>query len=159
MFSAPRYCVKPWHQIGFCQKPVSWSAEPFSWSGSWLRDAATAARSDLPCLGLGPRWEGGGSVKREEGPCPAFGGGSDKVGAQTGQRHSWKGQSSVWVQLTHRDTGVHPPLGEPGTPPTGSSSKHGTPTCLPSRGGSYTPSLCNGQAWDSGGRDPHDPQV
>lgn len=105
---------------------------------------ATVGRKNKPragsCLGLGPRWEGGGSLRRKEGPCPVFSGGSDRAGAQTGRRHSWTGQSSVWVQLTHRDIGVCPPLCEPGTPPTGSSSKYGTPRAFLPEGGPTPPS-------------------
>ena len=46
-------------------------------------DKEQAQGGELPCpaLAWGPDWGGGGSVRREEGLCPAFGGGSDRTEA------------------------------------------------------------------------------
>lgn len=125
--------------VGTKNKPRVGSCLALPWPGAQMggRGLSQEGGGALPCL----RWrlrQGRGSDRTEA----QLEGSEQCLGPAHPQRH-W-GPSSTW-RTRH--------------PTQGSSSKHGTPTCLPSRGGSYTPSLCNGQAWDSGGRDPHDPQV
>lgn len=55
MFSAPRYCVKPWHQPA-CQKPVSWLLSPSPGRAAGCVMQQHPARSDSALSWPGAPW-------------------------------------------------------------------------------------------------------